>query len=143
MHIRKPIAAAAVLAGASLAGVLALPGAALAHHAFAAEFDSSKPLVIEGAVTKVRFVNPHSWIYLDVKNKDGSVTNWGFEFGTPTSLRTSGVTKDDVHAGVVVKLAGYKAKNGGPFGYATTVVFPGGRKIQTGSAPDAPPPPLK
>lgn len=137
MLTRKPIAIAV------LAGALALPGAALAHHAFAAEFDSSKPVVIEGTVTKARFVNPHSWIYLDVKNKDGSVTNWGFEFGTPTSLRNSGVTRDDVRAGIPVRLAGYKAKNGGPFGYATTVVLPGNRRIQTGSAPDAPPPPVR
>lgn len=113
-----------------------------AHHAFAAEFDSSKPLVVDGTVTKVHFVNPHSWIYLDVKNKDGSVTNWGFEFGTPTSLRAGGVTRDDVKPGTPIRLAGYKAKNGGPFGYATTVVFPGGRQVRTGSAPDAPPPPV-
>jgi hypothetical protein len=131
-----------MIAAATLAGLAVLPAASLAHHAFAAEFDSSKPLVVEGVVTKVRFVNPHSWIYLDVKNKDGSVTNWGFEFGTPTSLRDNGVTRDNVHAGVPIRLAGYKAKNGGPFGYATTVVLPGGRQVHTGSAPDAPPPPL-
>lgn len=127
---------------AALAGMVAMPTASLAHHAFAAEFDSSKPLVIEGVVTKVRFVNPHSWIYLDVKNKDGSVTNWGFEFGTPSSLRANNITRDNVHAGVPIRLAGYKAKNGGAFGYATTVILPGGRKVQTGSAPDAPPPPI-
>ncbi|MBC2665447.1 hypothetical protein H7F51_07930 [Novosphingobium flavum] len=132
-----PLIAAALAAGAVLA-----PAAALAHHAFAAEFDSSKPVVLDGVVTKVRFVNPHSWVYLDVKNRDGSVTNWGFEFGTPNSLRASGVTREVVSAGTPIRLAGYKAKNGGPFGYATTVVLPGGRQVRTGSAPDAPPPPI-
>lgn len=128
---------------AALGSALMLtPMAAEAHHAFAAEFDSAKPVVLDGKVTKVRFVNPHSWIYLDVTDKKGVVTNWGFEFGTPTSLRTSGITKEDVAPGTPIRLAGYKAKNGGPFGYATTIVFPGGRQVRTGSAPDAPPPPV-
>ncbi len=132
-----------LIAGATAAlTVAAVPVATLAHHAFAAEFDSRKPLVVEGVVTKVRFVNPHSWIYLDIKNKDGTVTNWGFEFGTPASLRALNITRDNVHAGVRLRLAGYRAKNGGPFGYATTIILPDKRKVQIGSAPDAPPPPL-
>jgi hypothetical protein len=110
----------------------------VAHHAFAAEFDSAKPVAIQGVVTKARFVNPHSWIYLDVKNKDGSVTNWGFEFGTPSSLRTNGLSKEDVSPGTNIRIAGYRAKNGGPFGYAATITLDRGRKVQTGSAPDAP-----
>lgn len=137
MSVNKSIASAVILAAA-----LSATTPSHAHHAFAAEFDSSKPVVLDGAVTKVHFVNPHSWIYIDVKNKDGSVTNWGFEFGTPTSLRNSGVTRAEVRPGTPIRLAGYKAKNGGPFGYATTVLFPGGRQVRTGSAPDAPPPPV-
>lgn len=120
---------------------LSTPGAA--HHAFASEFDSSKPLVVSGTVTKARFVNPHSWIYIDVKGADGKVTNWGFEFGTPSSLRSNGITRDQVAAGTAVKVAGFRAKNGGAFGYATTLVFANGRQVQTGSAPDAPPPPVR
>ncbi|MBT2132872.1 hypothetical protein KK137_00865 [Croceibacterium sp. LX-88] len=112
----------------------------LAHHAFAAEFDSSKPLVVEGTVTRARFVNPHSWIYLDVKNRDGSVTNWGFEFGTPSSLKASGLSRADVAFGTKIKLAGFRAKNGGAFGYAGAIALPDGRKIKTGGAPDAPTP---
>jgi len=134
---RKSIAIAALFAATVSAST-----SSLAHHAFAAEFDSSKPVVLDGIITKVHFVNPHSWIYIDVKDKSGKVTNWGFEFGTPTSLRAGGVTRDDVRAGTPVRLAGYMAKNGGPFGYCTTVVFPGGRQVRTGSAPDAPPPPV-
>lgn len=127
------------LAATSL--LLAAGGSAtqsVAHHAFAAEFDSAKPLAIQGVVTKARFVNPHSWIYLDVKNKDGSVTNWGFEFGTPSSLRTNGLSKEDVRPGTNIRVGGYRAKNGGPFGYAATITLDSGRKVQTGSAPDAP-----
>jgi len=132
----------AFLLAAAITATLSLGAPAQAHHAFAAEFDSSKPVVLDGVVTKIRFVNPHSWIYLDVRNKDGSVSNWGLEYGTPTTLHASGVTKDDVRPGTPIRLAGYKSKNGGNFGYATTVVLNGGRKVQTGSAPDAPPPPV-
>lgn len=125
---------AAVLAAAGIG--YALPGSA--HHAFATEFDSSKPLVVEGTVTRARLVNPHSWIYLDVKNADGSVTNWGFEFGTPMSLKTHGISRDQVGFGTKLRLSGFRAKNGGPFGYAATVALPGGRQVSIGSAPDAP-----
>lgn len=114
----------------------------IAHHAFAAEFDSAKPVVLAGTVTKARFVNPHSWIYLDVKGADGNTTNWGFEFGTPSSLKTAGLERSDIAFGTAIRLAGFRAKNGGPFGYATTIVLPNGRQIKTGGAPDAPAPPI-
>ncbi|HEY6813918.1 MAG TPA: DUF6152 family protein [Croceibacterium sp.] len=128
------IAVAAGLAGAGIAA--ALPGQA--HHAFATEFDSSKPLVIEGTVTRARLVNPHSWLYLDVKNADGSVTNWGFEFGTPLALKARGIERADVAFGTKVRLSGFRAKNGGAFGYAAVVAFADGRQVAIGGAPDAP-----
>jgi len=129
-------------------GILALAGIGYAvpsqaHHSFATEFDSHKPLVLEGTVTKIRWVNPHSWIYIDVKNPDGSVTNWGLEFGTPLSLTTKGITRSQVSAGTHVRLAGFRAKNGGAFGYAATVAFADGRTVQIGGAPDAPSPALR
>lgn len=128
-----------LLAGAALlAAVAGSATQSVAHHAFAAEFDSAKPVAIQGVVTKARFVNPHSWIYLDVKNKDGSVTNWGFEFGTPSSLRINGLTKEDVRPGAPIRVAGYRAKNGGPYGYASTVTLENGRQFKTGGAADAP-----
>ena len=126
---------------AAIAGFAALASLATrgdAHHAFAAEFDATKPVAVQGVVTQARFVNPHSWIYLDVKDKDGSVTNWGFEFGTPSSLKTSGLERTDLKAGTPVSVSGFRAKNGGPFGYATNLTLPGNRKIRTGGAPDAP-----
>jgi hypothetical protein len=128
-----------VIAGAAVtAATLGVAGSGEAHHAFAAEFDSKKPVTVQGVVTKARFVNPHSWLYVDVKNRDGSVTNWGFEFGTPSSLRNNGLTKDDLRPGAQIAIDGFRAKNGGPYGYSTTVTLAGGRKVRTGSAPDAP-----
>jgi hypothetical protein len=128
----------------SVAAVVALSagltGVSQAHHSFAAEFDSKKPVAVDGVITKTRLVNPHSWLYVDVKNHDGSVTNWGFEFGTPISLRNKSVTKEDVSPGSKVHIEGYLAKNGGPFGYSTRVTLASGRMVQIGSAPDAPAP---
>lgn len=128
--------------GALVLAGLAISAPTLAHHAFAAEFDSSKPIVLDGVVTKARFVNPHSWIYLDVRGRNGVVTNWGFEFGTPSSLRASGLTKEAVAPGTPIRIAGFRAKNGGAFGYSTTILLRNGRRFQTGGAPDAPPPPI-
>jgi len=134
MKTSLKLALTAAFAGAGLA--YALPGSA--HHAFATEFDSTKPLVVEGTVTRARLVNPHSWIYLDVKNADGSVTNWGFEFGTPLALKARGIDRADVAFGTKIRLSGFRAKNGGAFGYAAVVAFPDGHQVAIGSAPDAP-----
>lgn len=109
-----------------------------AHHAFAAEFDAAKPVTVQGTISKVRFVNPHSWLYLDVKDRAGNVVNWGFEFGTPNSLKVKGLGKDDVRPGSAIRVEGFCAKNGGAFGYAQTLTLGNGRRVQTGSAPDAP-----
>src|ERR1700761_6977140 len=107
-----------ILHGLGLAVVIAasaaLPTTSQAHPAFSAEFDNERPLFLEGVVTKVNMVNPHSWLYLDVKNKDGTVTNWGVEFGTPNTLRLNGLSRDDVKPGTPVHIDGYVAKNGGP-----------------------------
>ncbi len=73
--------------------LLAQPALVQAHHAFAAEFDADKPIDLNGTVTKVKWVNPHSWLYFDVKGADGAVTNWGVEFGTPNALARKGLAK--------------------------------------------------
>jgi hypothetical protein len=126
-----------LVVGAALA-LLVATGRASAHHAFAAEFDSSKPLDVTGVVTKARWVNPHSWLYFDVKNPDGTVTNWGVEFGAPNALAGKGLTKEDVKIGAQVRIKGYRAKNGGPFGYSVTLTLADGRTFQTGGAQDGP-----
>jgi hypothetical protein len=130
------------IAGAALAAAALCTVPSAAHHSFSTEFDSAKPLVLEGTVTRARLVNPHSWIYVDVKNSDGSVTNWGLEFSTPLALKQHGISRNDVAFGTKLRLAGFRAKNGGPFGYAAAVVFPDGRQVKTGGAPDEPTPAL-
>lgn len=120
------------------AGVLAVEAPALAHHAFAAEFDADQPIDIKGVVTKLKLVNPHSWLYLDVKDDKGVVTNWGVEFGAPNSLAQRGLNKGDIQPGDVIQIKGFRAKNGGPFGYSSVAVLKDGRVIQTGGATDVP-----
>ncbi|WP_348729842.1 DUF6152 family protein [Rheinheimera texasensis] len=109
-----------------------------AHHAFSAEFDAQKPFELSGTVTKGKWVNPHSWVYLDVKDKDGKITNWGFEFGSPFALKQKGLTKATLPVGTLVKVKGYLAKDGQNFGYSTSIELPDGRVFQTGGAQDAP-----
>lgn len=109
-----------------------------AHHAFSAEFDADKPIDLEGVVTKVKWVNPHSWLYFSVKETNGTTTHWGVEFGAPNQLARIGLKKTDVAPGSKVRIKGYLAKNGGPFGYSVYVVLADGRTFQTGGAQDAP-----
>jgi hypothetical protein len=119
-------------------GLLAGAVPALAHHAFAAEYDADQPLDLSGTVTKARWTNPHSWLYFDVKGADGSVTNWGVEFGAPNNLEGNGLKKADLQAGTKVRILGYRSKNGGPFGYSVTLKLEDGRTFKTGGAQDAP-----
>lgn len=109
-----------------------------AHHAFAAEFDADKPIDLKGKVTKIKWVNPHSWLYFDVTDGQGKVTNWGVEFGAPNQLAKIGLKKSDVTPGTEVRIRGYLAKNGGSYGYSVIVTLPDGRNFQTGGAQDAP-----
>lgn len=126
-----------LLAGVVAAGIGSASSVS-AHHAFAAEFDGNQPIQIKGAVSKARWVNPHSWLFLDVKQPDGSTVNWGFEFGAPFALKEKGLTKSTLPIGTEVTVNGFKSKNGKPFGYAVTVTLPDGRSFQTGGAQDAP-----
>jgi hypothetical protein len=127
-----------------LAGTLATVGflgatmPANAHHAFSAEFDAEQPVEVKGTVTKFELVNPHSWLYLDVKQPDGSVANWGFEFGAPFSLKQKGISKKTLTPNSEISIRGFKAKNGKNFGYAVTTILPDGRSVKTGGAQDAP-----
>ncbi|GBG13783.1 uncharacterized protein NMK_1334 [Novimethylophilus kurashikiensis] len=128
-----------ILGGFSVvAALVAIAAPANAHHAFSAEFDAAQPVEVKGVVTKFELVNPHSWLYLDVKGPDGKVTNWGFEFGAPYSLKEKGITKSTLAAGTQVTIKGYRAKNGKEFGYAVTTILADGRSVQTGGAQDAP-----
>ena len=122
-----------ILAG-SLAG---LP--AMAHHSFAAEYSSDQPVTLKGTLTKVEWTNPHGWIYVDVKDDGGKVTNWAIEFGAPNALLRRGVRKSDFPIGVELVVKGYRSKNGSPTVNGKSVTFPDGRNLFTGSSnPDAP-----
>jgi Family of unknown function (DUF6152) len=115
----------------------ALP--ALAHHSFSAEYSSDQPVTLKGTLTKVEWTNPHGWIYIDVKDDGGKVTNWAVEFGAPNALLRRGLRKTDFPAGVELLVKGYRAKSGSPTINGTSVKFPDGRNLFTGSSnPDAP-----
>jgi hypothetical protein len=128
------------ITGLSLAALMlaAQPVLVSAHHSFAAEFDAKQTIDLTGTVTKLKWVNPHSWLYFDVKGPDGTVTNWGVEFGTPLSLSRIGLTKADLPFGTEVHVKGYRSRNGGPYGYSANVTLPDGRTFQTGGAQDSP-----
>jgi hypothetical protein len=94
-----------------------------AHHSFSAQFDAKKPLKMTGTVTKVEWMNPHSWFYIDVKGDGGNVTNWGWELASPNLLLRSGWTKTTLEVGDVVTVEGYHAHNGDNVANARIIVL--------------------
>ena len=119
-------------------GLLLLAVPVKAHHSFAAAYDDKKPINLQGIVTKVELVNPHSWLWIDVKGKDGTVVNWGIEGGPPINLFRNGFTRASLPIGTEIKLFGYQAKSGESRGVGVFVEYPDGRKVfMGGSAPGA------
>jgi Family of unknown function (DUF6152) len=123
-----------------LAGLLMAAAPTWAHHAFAAEFDAQKPVKLKGTVAKVEFINPHSWIHIDVKDTDGKVTRWMVEGGSPNALFRRGVTKDALPQGTEISVDGYQAKDGSNRANGRDITFADGRKLFVGgSNPDEQP----
>jgi hypothetical protein len=120
--------AAIVSAGAMICAV-----PAWAHHAFAAEFDAKKPVHLEGVVSKVELINPHSWIHVDVKGADGTVTSWMVEAGSPNVLLRRGFTKATISTGTPVVVEGYQSKDGSQRANGRDITLPNGQKLFLGS----------
>jgi hypothetical protein len=113
-----------ILGGFILAGCLLAGTSMRAHHSFAAEFDSTKPITLTGTVTKIEWTNPHVWFYVNVKDKTtGTVTNWGAEMGPPHGLQRRGWRRDTLKIGEEVTVAGSLAKNGSKRLNARTVTM--------------------
>src|SRR3984957_10993863 len=120
-------------------GLAAMGTPLLAHHAFEAEFDQNKPVFLTGKVTGMEWINPHSWIHIDVTGPDGTVTNWMIECGSPNIMLRRGFTKRTLEVGTEIAVKGYQAKNGTNRANGSSITFKDGKKLFVGgSNPDLP-----
>jgi hypothetical protein len=119
---------------AMLLGIASAEVKVTGHHAFAAEFDATKPIKLRGTVAKMEWINPHSWIHLDVKKPNGTVERWMIEGGPPNALYRRGFTKDSIPVGIELLVEGFRAKDGSLKGNGRDLTFPDGRKLFVGSS---------
>jgi hypothetical protein len=135
---RRLVLKAALAAGVTAATPL------YAHHSFAAEYDVNQPITLKGTLSKMEWVNPHGWIYVDVKDTSGKVTTWAVEAGAPNALLRRGLRASDFPVGQEVVVDGYRAKDGSSTANGLTVKFPDGRNFFMGTQGNgAPPDPTK
>ena len=122
-----------VVAGVAFAvAIAAVP--VIAHHSFAAEFDAKKPVKLRGTVTKMEWINPHSWIHIDVKTPDGKVEQWMVEGGAPNALLRRGWNKNSLLPGTEIFVEGFQAKDGALRANGRDITFPDGKKLFVGSS---------
>jgi hypothetical protein len=125
--MKIPVAAAlAILAGSPV----------VAHHSFSTEYDKTKPVSVTGVVRKVEWRNPHIWFYVDVKDSRGQLTTWGFSGAPPSFLTRQGIQRDVMKVGDVVKVDGFRARDGSPNASGGRVTFADGRSVFTASPED-------
>jgi hypothetical protein len=103
------------------------------HHSFAAQFDQNKPVILQGTIVKMEWVNPHAFIHVAVKNADGTVTDWAIEGNTPNSLLRAGLTKKSLETGTEVAVRGYLSKSGENVASGSSIIFKSGKKFAFGS----------
>ena len=131
--MRLKLTTGAVVIGAII--VLSFQSPVWAHHAFAAEFDANKPVkFLDATVTRVQLINPHSWIYVDVKHADGRIENWAIEAGSPNILMRRGITKDTLKTGTKIVVEGYQSKDGSKRANGRDLTLPDGTKLFLGGS---------
>ena len=117
-----------------LVSCLLNPVSGFAHHSFSAEFDIDQPVSLTGKVTRMQWSNPHGWIYIDVENEDGNVTNWALETSAANNLIRRGWKRDDLPPGTTIVVEGFQARNGTPTANIRGVVLEDGRRLFSGNA---------
>jgi hypothetical protein len=136
MKADKPVAVRLSFKLSVLAAAALCTAPALAHHSFAAEFDMNQPIKLRGTVTEIEFINPHSWIHLDVKKDDGTVESWAIEGGTPNTLFRMGITQRSLPVGTEILVDGYRSRDGANRANGRDITLPDGKKLFLGgSAP--------
>ena len=118
----------------SAGGFLLTTATAQAHHAFAAEFDAARPVELRGVVTRMEWINPHSWITIDVTTEDGAVETWEIEAGAPNAMFRRGFTRDSLPVGTEIVVRGYQARDGGRRANGRDLTLPNGERLFLGSS---------